>query len=114
MRVPLPRAVACAAPAPRLRPLAQLGETDEEALVRETDEEVGVAVADLVVDGRHVLLFAARRSGAARDAAAMEVGTHVRWERVDALDRVQPALPSLRASQEPGRSVRCGAVVLSL
>jgi hypothetical protein len=56
-------------------------------------------VADLVVDGRHVLLYAARRW--VGTPAAMEAGTHVRWERVDALDSVQPALPSLCASQGP-------------
>jgi ADP-ribose pyrophosphatase YjhB (NUDIX family) len=47
----------------------ELGESDEEALVRETEEEVGGSVAardlahvaDLVVDGRLVRLYAARR-----------------------------------------------------
>ena len=85
----------------------ELSETEEESLVRETEEEVRVVVAardlvhlaDLVVDGRRVVLYAARRwSGT---PTAMEAGTHVQRERVDALDRVQPALPSLRASQGP-------------
>jgi 8-oxo-dGTP pyrophosphatase MutT (NUDIX family) len=85
----------------------EFGETDEDALVRETDEEVGVAVAardlcrvaELVVDGRVVLLYASRRWRGM--PCAMEAGTQVRWERVDALDRVGPALPSLRASHGP-------------
>ena len=77
------------------------GETEEDAARRETFEEVGVVCDDLyrigAVPGRSgsVALFAAVRWYGVpwRESAA-----RVLWERLDALEDVQPSLSSLSAS----------------
>ena len=85
----------------------EAGETEVQAAVRETREEVAVdvdaaaleRVCVLDVDGRRVALHACTRwRGRPR---AVERGTRVRWANVGSLGRVSPALPSLALSGAP-------------
>ena len=78
------------------------GETEEDAARRETFEEVGVLCDELYrigtvpgVGGGVALFAAVRWYGV---PWARECGTRVSWERLDALEDVQPSLSSLSAS----------------
>ena len=78
------------------------GETEEDAARRETFEEVGVLCDELYrigtvpgVGGGVALFAAVRWYGV---SWARECGTRVSWERLDALEDVQPSLSSLSAS----------------
>ena len=78
------------------------GETEEDAARRETFEEVGVLCDELYrigtvpgVGGGVALFAAVRWYGV---SWARECDTRVSWERLDALEDVQPSLSSLSAS----------------